>query len=267
MDHHPTFKEMVHIEFKKIYNKKHLYFLIPLFILSAVGIVDSFFDGDGRRMVAFLPFLLPGVVSAVNTLSVLWKKDLGPTEAIFNFTFSAFFISLPLIIFNLIILIIFWLLPFSRELLETFDRHAWWRGSIIIQSLNIVLLGYFVQMLGLLIMMLVIVLPVLSIKNPNTVTLGSNLEFFNNENQRNWRAVCVYFGLSSFIIGFIISMESSPFEIIENAVLAVSHTGMMGTFEGVRFVIGALFLLTGIVLMLIPIILVIIIMTRNTMKK
>lgn len=244
-----------------------MYFLLPLFLLSAVGIIDSFIDGEGIRLLGMLPIILPGVMAGVNVLSVIWKNNLKLTEPILNFTFSAFLIALPLIIFNLILLNIIWLFPTSRELLESFSRHSWWPGSIILQSLNITLAGYFMQLLGTLMTMLVIVVPVLSITHPSAVTLGSNLEWFNGRGKINWMAVSVYFGLSSFILGFIIPMTSNPFDIIEDASGVLSEGVEIDVFESVRQVLGAFFLTGGIMLMLVPIIAVIIIITKNSIRK
>lgn len=114
-------------------------------------------------------------------------------------------ISLPIVIVNVLVLLIAWMIPSIRTLVENYERyHYWWDGSINMQIMLTGLVGLVGQGLGALFAMLVTVLPVLAIKKPEAVAGGSYIERIEDKEKSNKIARNLYIGLSIFMLGLIL---------------------------------------------------------------
>lgn len=193
-------------EYKKMYSGRNLLIVFIILALSIWGTIDSFFDANGNRVLGAVPLITPALLSAWYLVSILREKEQQDTPNIVKkFLNATATISLPIVIVNVLVLLIAWMIPSIRTLVENYEGyHYWWDGSINMQIMLTGLVGLVGQGLGALFAMLVIVLPVLAIKKPEAVAGGSNIERIEDKEKSNKIARNLYIGLSIFMLGLIL---------------------------------------------------------------
>ncbi|GIN73757.1 hypothetical protein J14TS2_42320 [Bacillus sp. J14TS2] len=193
-------------EFKKVYLGRNLIIVFFILALSVWGTIDSFFDANGDRLLGAVPLITPALLSAWYLVSILRQKERQDTPNIIRKFFNASAtISLPIIVVNVLVLLIAWMIPSLRVAVENYEGdHYWWDGSVNMQIMLTGLIGLLGQALGALFTMLLIVLPVLAIKNPKAVTGGSEIEKIEDKEKSNKITKTIYIGLGIFILGLIL---------------------------------------------------------------
>lgn len=108
-----------------------------------------------------------------------------------------------------------------------------------------------------------IVLPPLSLKKPKILSEGSNLEKIDSGSKRNFTIISLFFGLSSFFLGLIITRSMfatlEPHLIIEDVEMIMSEfqaTGGLAWEQAIMF-LGLLLLGLGILLFVLAILITI----------
>src|SRR5699024_2370878 len=120
--------------------------------------------------------------------------------------FSAVVGTIPLILAYTIFAFGAWLLPVNRRWIGSLDDfHYWWSDAIGIQLIRIFGVGFSMQFLGSLFIFLIVVLPVYTMRHPETMLIGSRLS--NKMSERTQRSLVksVTVSISLFTLGALLS--------------------------------------------------------------
>lgn len=181
-------------------------------LIGTIGILDSFFDVEGERILAYLPLFVPGLFASWYLISIAFMENATTKEFSSRFYFACFAAGIPLIIFQLLIAGILVNIPIFKNLVwDNYYTHAFWQPDIIYQFILVSIIMYFASLFISLFLALLIGLPLIALKNPKILLTGSILtRVEDNDLQRKLLGI-VFFSLSSFIFGLIANKVTIAF--------------------------------------------------------
>jgi hypothetical protein len=239
---------------KDIYLTPFIILVLVLLALNIVGIIDSYYDMNFNRIFGLIPLVTPGILSAVYMLKVLWKKKDNIKEVIRYFNMASFVSGVPLIIMNMIIVIITWMIPRFNSMVEVAGgNNSWLRETLLMQVMTTGLLGLAAQILGAVLVILIIVLPVLSLKNPKMVAEGSNIAEVKGARGIMRTTRFLYVGFAMALLGVIMAMMTEGLTGLSHRVTFIISGIQYGyiSLSWIIWIIGLLLLLVGAILVLI----------------
>lgn len=192
-------------------------------------------------------------------IGILWKNNWDMPDIMRRLYNSCGIVALPLVLFNVILLIVTWMVPSLRALVELNEgNHYWWPAGFGGQFAITSIVGLVGQAVGGVFAILIVVFPALAVKKPKAVTEGTNMEKIKDDDKRNLTSIFLYFGLSIYVIGVIIALTAEDLDfpqmlprlerIIDGLQSSYVDMGRM------MWLFGLLLIISGVVLVILAIV-------------
>lgn len=182
---------------------------IALFMASMWGVYDGMHDPDGDRAWGSLAVFTPSIMAIWwAAAAACWRSPTGPAVLIRMVT-APLIVHVPLIVANVLGKLALWSLPGNRDVIAHAGgrrQHHYWSEGIGGELLLTGLGGYAMAGAIGILAILVITLPVLSIRAPEALALGSHLEKIEHPSLRDNTTAQVFVGLGLLCAGLLASL-------------------------------------------------------------